>query len=323
MVADDLYVNGVLGVNEASDRYPNEFEEGNTKSQDEGVDTCEDAEDVTDDSGVATFSNLRPFTAYQVGEVMQDGWTQTGIRCEMPDRTIYAEDQLFDSVFDPSIVYTSYLGEDSITCEIGNAADVVLELVKENDTPEPTITGDIVTYTLTVRVPETSGISYNTTVVDVPPENFLVDNTTTASALISSPNRPSSQTFVGTGTTYASPGTWNLGTLYPGDVVELTYEAEIQENVSPGTYPDIAYARGGTVPELEQNETVYSNVHLAQADEPFVGTEVTVAQEQGEVLGVQTLARTGTPVIWHYFVIPILLIGLAISLVRREMKGAL
>jgi hypothetical protein len=263
----------------------------------------------TNITGVAMFTDLLA-GPYTFGEVNQAGWEQTGSYCEIDSEIVSAEQ---------ISVYPGQTRE----CFIGNAQDLVLNLEKENDTPEVTTVGDNVTYTLTVSVPEESGVSYNTTVVDVPPENFLVDNTTTTSALISSPNRPGSEAFVGGGTTYASPGTWNLGTLYPGDVVVLTYQAEIQENVSPGTYPDIAYARGGTVPELEENETVYSNVHLASAEDPFVGTDVTVAVDRPQVLGVQTLARTGAPIIWHYAVIPILLIGLAISLVRREMKGAL
>ncbi len=265
--------------------------------------------EFTDDEGVATFTNLLT-GPYTFGEVQQDGWQQTGIYCES-DNQEFTGNQLF------------VLAGQTQECFIGNAQDLVLNLDKTNDTPETTVVGDIVTYTLTVSVPEDSGVSYNTTVVDLSPENFIVDNATTVSTLVSSPNRPSGEVFAGINATYASPGTWQLGTLYPGDVVELTYETEILENVSPGTYPDIAYARGGTVPILEENETVYSNVHLAAVSDPFVGTEVTVAQVTGEVLGVQTLARTGAPLLWQHAAIPILLIGLAAALVRRETKGAL
>lgn len=249
-------------------------------------------------------------TRYTLREVNQDGWEQTALYCpeQMSERPSFG---LFEAVEDEGSIDIFLSPGQHLDCYVGNAQDLVLELDKENDTPDVTTVGDIVTYTLTVSVPEDSGVSYNTTVVDVPPENFeFIPGTETASQ-------------GGLTAAYASPGTWELGTMYPGDEVVLTYQARILDEVTPGTYPDIAYAQGGTEPIREENETVYSNVHLAEADDPFVGTEVTVTVDRPEVLGATTLAKTGSPVLWQYAIVPILLIGLAISLFRRETKGAL
>jgi len=263
--------------------------------------------EFTGDNGVATFNDLLA-GSYVFGEVDQAGWQQTGIHCEI-DNEIVSGSQL------------SVLPGQTYECFIGNAQDLVLNLDKENDTPEVTRVGAVVTYTLTVSVPNDSGISYDTVVTDLAPENFQVDNSTARARMTTaSVNRVGTFAY-NSNPTYASPGSWDLGTMYPGEVVELTYEAQIQENVTPGTYPDIAYATG-LGEESDTNTVVYSNVHLASADDPFVGTDVTVAQEQGEVLGVQTLARTGAPMLWEYAALPMALIILAGALLRRDEKGA-
>ncbi len=271
---------------------------------------CDDAELKTDENGQAVFENVRPNRHYEVGEVQQEGWQLIGITC-------WTNSQKFRLLGpNPKIYYEqgsiSVMPGQTVHCEIGNARDLIIELEKENDADDVRSIGDIVTYTLTVSIPETSGISYNTTVTDLPPENFeYIEGSWTVDS-----NNLNVATEVGAGPTYASPGDWNLGTLFPGDEVVLTYQARILEEVTPGTYPDIAYASGFNTDV--GGDIVYSNVHFA--DEPFDGSEVTVADERPEP---RVLAKTGAPVTWQYIAVPVLLIGLAISLVRRETKGAL
>lgn len=248
---------------------------------------------------------------YEITETdIPAGWSLDDIQCDA---------RVMNRTDDSIQVYVERY--DDVNCTFENSMnELVLLLEKTNDTPEPTTIGEIVTYTLTVSVPEDSGVSYNTSVTDVAPENFAVNNASAQARLVT-PSAYRTSAFAYSGyPNYASPGIWELGTLYPGDVVELSYQATIQEQVSPGVYHDIAFAKGGTVPIIEENETVYSNVHLASVDDPFVGTDVEVVVERPEM---QVLARTGSPLGMVQAILPLMIILSVGTLLRREEKGAL
>ena len=63
--------------------------------------------------------------------------------------------------------------------------------------------------------------------------------------------------------------------------------------------------------------------NLSHADVPFVGTEVTVIgpEEPGQVLGVSTLADTGTPTSTLQFALPAAMMLLVAAITRRQKKG--
>lgn len=203
---------------------------------------------------------------------------------------------------------------DNIVCTFTNQKKTVsLTLAKANNRPAPTVVGDVVTYTLTVTVPEDSGTVYNAMVTDIPPEGFEYipgSETATTGSLTK---------------TYASPGQWSLGDLAPGAVVVLTYQTRILNTASAGTYPDIAYAEGCDTEAVEGDceINVYSNVtNINEDGTPFVGTRVAIRGPQ--VLGASTtrLVNTGAADIWRNLAVGTLLMGVAFtSLYRRQKKG--
>lgn len=178
------------------------------------------------------------------------------------------------------------------TITLCNAADAIVtpsavmtiqKMVNGGPSADSTV-GGVVTYTLIISVPDSSGTVYNATVTDLPPENFeyIAGSETATTGHISH--------------AYASPGIWSLGTLIPGQIVTLTYKALIKNLVTPGSYPDLAFASGFSDPGAGGSPDVYSNVHLASVTNPFVGTLVTVAPPAapGQVLGISTLPSTAS-----------------------------
>ncbi len=221
--------------------------------------------------------------------------------------------------------------DETVICTFTNTRDnVELELLKTNNRPNPTETGDTVTYTLTVTVPEDSGIIYDACVTDLPPEGFrYVPDSWTADSnfdhdVASDVARANTEGDCGAegGPTYGSPGQWFLGNLMPGEIVTLTYQALIGDSVSDGTYPDIAFATGCGLPQssCESDETVFSN--LALASDPFVSTEVTIGEPAvlGEAIVVNrsVLVNTGTPYLSAYLMLAALLTTTGLLVARRQ-----
>ena len=102
-----------------------------------------------------------------------------------------------------------------------------------------------------------------------------------------------------------------------GDIVELTYIADIDPTQTPGLYKDIAWAKG--------DEPVGGGTVLAIADDTtnFVGTQVNVIKDtqdtptreveqkvEGQVLGASTtLPATGADTRWLYLALILGLLG--------------
>jgi len=187
----------------------------------------------------------------------------------------------------------------------------VLSLTKSNDkTGIDVSAGANVSYTLTVTL--TGSPLSNVSLIDLPPAgfNYRLGSWTAVSSV-----RGDLKPEITTEPTYASPGTWNLGDMESGEVVTLTYIADIDTGTDPGLYKDLAWSKG----------TNSSSTVLANEDSGFfVGTEVNVVKDQGgstgvnverieekegEVLGASIeLPATGANAIWLLFA-TFLLIG--------------
>ncbi len=246
-----------------------------------------------------------------------------------PGTTVYLNegDYLVDEL--PVSGYAKTLGSDCAgsitigqtkTCTITND-DIAptLNLTKSNNRPDPTIVGDSVTYTLVASLDANGGALFGTTVTDLPPAGFVyVSGSWTAVSSI----RGNLRTLgVTTEPTYASPGIWKLGNMLPGEIVVLTYLAKIANSVSDGTYPDTAFAQGDACGEESQNcdedgMVVYSNIHQAGVNTPFVNTKVTVGSTK--VLPENILVKTGSPLAWGYALIAMILMTTAVATARRR-----
>ncbi len=217
------------------------------------------------------------------------------------DRVQAAEVDAIDEQIDTETVEVT--SGQTVNCEVGNKPLIPeLTIAKKNDTGgAPRVPGDIVTFTLTVTVAESS--VEDTLVIDVPSEGFqYVGGSWTA--------LKNGLPFIIPEPTYASPGTWSLGDLQIGDEIVLTYQAKVAATQDTGVYPDLAWSEGQSL----GGEQVLA---LAQpegfVDTNFVGTEVEILadnyindsldirreekREEGKVLGASTLPATGAATI--------------------------
>ncbi len=264
-------------------------------------------------TGETTFNNVIP-GRYQLSEVQQSGWNLSNIYCT--NTPLNEEGVGYNFYFGPGAV---------VNCYVGNYQEASITITKTNNRPNPTTVGDTVAYTLTVTVPKDSGVVFNATVIDTPPANFKVNNSTataelTRNGITSSLNVPNPD--------YGSPGTWSLGTLMPGDVVVLTYQAVIQNNVSDGTYPDLAFVTGYDRPNTTSAlDLVVGNITnlSSPALTPFVGTLVSIISPlptstytAPKVVGPPELVNTGTDILAAQYILPVLLIGGVIIVSRRS-----
>jgi hypothetical protein len=246
--------------------------------------------------------------SYEVSESNQAiGYTQTGIVCD-DEETSTANVTL----------------NNEVVCIITNDDNPpVINIDKTNDQPTPTVVGDTVVYTLIVTVPEDSGVVYDAQVTDLPPKNFqYVTGSWTAQSSIRGDLKAADITPE---PPYGSPGGWLLGTLLPGEKITLTYVAKILNNVTPGTYPDVAFVRGLSAPA---GQVVLGNV--TRATTPFVSTAVTIIKPTAipnfQASESNILVNTGSGWSKGQIIIPLILISLTIyayRLSRREApKGA-
>lgn len=156
----------------------------------------------------------------------------------------------------------------------------------------------------------------NVEVLDLPPEDFeYIPNSWTAVSGDTSRGTSGDLKAGGITTqpTYASPGTWKLGNMSPGEKVTLSYKVKISNNIDGGTYTDLAWTQG------EDGAVLGDGVSSSYVNNEFVGTEVTVARNTqttasinvqreekrvntttGNVLGASTrkLPATGASDIW-------------------------
>ncbi len=256
--------------------------------------------------GVTTFTDVKPGEEHTLSETIQEGWNWSNTYCEYQNQ----DERGYPNGNNSYELYVS--PGDSLECFVGNYQDPGLNIAKSNDKPNTTITGDTVTYTLVVTVPEDKGVLYDTTVQDLPPENFeYVPGSWTANS-----NFNGDIKGVGvTEPTYASPGKWLLGRMLPGEVITLTYKAKILSNVTNGIYPDIAFAVGNSATSAR----VLSNVSTG-ASTPFVGTQVSVDVPQPPVVLVNTGAKD---VLINTLIGASLMVAALATLVRRQKKGVM
>lgn len=188
--------------------------------------------------------------------------------------------------------------------------------------------GGNVTYTMKVTVNENVILAdrgqqavqevQDVQVVDLPPNGFnYAGGSWTAQSTIRGDLKAGGTT---TEPTYHSPGTWKLGTMMAGEVVTLTYKANINGDVDGGVYTDLAWAQGNSAAVLSQG------ISSSYMNDEFVGTEVAIVKNiqttasidvkrtenktKEEVLGASTgLPRTGTSNIWVMVATIILLSG--------------
>lgn len=284
--------------------------------------TLDGESQTTGANGTAAFNSVEPYEYHVLSEIQKNGWFLSDISCDNEER----EGQLLDRVLDQNLQtltdnqegYSFYiLPGETVNCLIGNYRDVELNLTKSNDRPNPTNVGDTVTYTLTLTAPETSGVVYNVETQDLPPENFkYVPGSWTATSNVRGNLKNAGIT---TEPTYGSPGAWIVGTMIPGEIVKLTYRAIIGAPVTPGTYPDLAFATGcaSSGSSCADEEIVLSNTK--RANDPFVTTAVSILAPK------VTLANTGTSISVVYAVIASVLLLGGYFVARRQdaTKGGL
>ena len=270
---------------------------------------------ATGEDGTATFTGVKPDSSYKLSEEIPSDskWNLGSVDCGEGLGSLDGDTFYFDS--------ESMGAGNTINCWVGNYRTPVLNITKTNNRPNPTRTGDTVTYTLTVSVPEDSGMVFGTKVTDLPPQGFVyVPGTWTSSSNMSlaSVSEPA----------YGSPGSWFLGNLLPGQVVTLTYQAKIASSVSNGTYPDMAFAAGCNQSGSEGDcdySVVFANVSTGSPT-PFVGTNVIVTSDAPKPSTVvrykDNYANTGSAFAWMNALAAMTLAGAAlVTIVYRPQKG--
>jgi cysteine-rich repeat protein len=262
----------------------------------------------TGNDGTATFDTLSPDT-YGLSENQQDGWRQTNIICDQEKIST----EIADNILVPHVLAQDELSTDSthtvpvdsnqtIHCSILNQPlTPIITITKTNDTGgADKAPGDSVLFTITVTLDETGGLANNVMVTDLPSQGFTYrTGSWTASSDVRGDLKSASIT---TEPTYASPGTWQLGNMTPGEHVTLTYLADISGDIQSGLYKDLAWAQGTDV----LSNTVIAN----DTTGVFVGTEVSVLRtdkagmslnviQESSVLGASTeLPATGASSAW-------------------------
>ena len=195
----------------------------------------------------------------------------------------------------------------SATCTITNTAvDPKLTLTKSNNASSDRTPGGSVIFTLTLSVfdNDVSGAK----VIDLPAKGFKYSlgswlALSNFRGLISIPEP-----------LYQSPGTWDLDNLQQGEIITLSYIADIDSTQTPGLYNDLAWANG---------QGIGGPVTAVGSDGAFVGTQVNVVKNtqdtptreveqkvEGQVLGATTtLPATGADTRWLYLALILGLLG--------------
>lgn len=265
---------------------------------------------ISDENGLATFKNI-PSDYYWIEEQTNDGWRMTDMRCRSDrypeyDRSssIATQESDYPTFENGSEVYVN--PGNTVECMAGNTKNThFYDIAKSNNATTAKRVGNTVVYTLTVTIPEDSGVVHSPRVGDAPPTGFAyIPGSWTASSNLRG-NLKSGD--VATEPTYASPGIWNFNgpdqffdpadtipnnAFYPGEVITLTYQTKINNDVSPGTYPDVALSLAYSSAEVQTPETaVLANVTNQDGTTPFVGTDVEVVTDP---VTPETLVNTGS-----------------------------
>lgn len=205
--------------------------------------------------------------------------------------------------------------------------------------------GDKVRYTMKVKA--LGGPVKDVKLFDLPPEGMTY---VAGSYEISSDSRDTGTmaSVMPSDPTYASPGEWTLGDMSAGETVTLSYEAQVQDGVDAGIYPDLAWSvgntSGGDTLLAQSVPSDYEGASSGIVSPVFQGTEVRIGspaipdedsdtedkeeeeiiEQEGDVLGVSTssLPATGADWILLVFLAMGLLTGLSMIFVgmRRHLK---
>lgn len=272
---------------------------------------------MTDINGETVFAD-RVAGDYTLTETVTEGWRQTELRCGETRRGDDMADDMSDDSSDDTASQNgqfSLEGGQTVECVVGNQfINPDLTITKSNDTGGNDRTpGSFVTFTLTVTA--TQSAVTDVVVTDLPAGGFTYRaGSWTAMSTVRGDMKALAFT---TEPTYASPGTWNLGTMQDGEVVTLTYIADISNAQYPGKYRDLAVAHGS---DLLGKQVVSNDEETPQY---FVGTDVIIVKndqsgasvqvkhnEEGAVLGASTeLPATGADARWLIIALIFLSVG--------------
>ena len=254
--------------------------------------------------GYYEFTNLGP-GSYRLYETPRSSWEQT----EPADINGYV------------FTVTSGFGAGGVAqYNFGNYSPSYLFLTKS-----VTRSGDIATYTLTVRN-EGIGQVDDVSITDTLPTDFVLD---TDSVTLTHPNG-----------SITNPSTTNLGSnkyewyiadvIYhydseatPLEVYTLTYEASI--NGEAGIHTNVAVADGDD-PGQSPVFSNYATALLAIASDLDYSAGVSGDEQEGDVLGASTStgqvlgAATGTPSLWTLLGLLFVALGLVLRLPTDKLK---
>lgn len=271
-----------------------------------------DKSQTTNSNGETTFTGVKSDEDHVLSEDVQTGWHWSNTYCEYKERYT-------GSAYGENYYVLSIEPGETLECFIGNYPDPNLTISKSNNRPEPTTTGDTVTFTIKVSLAKSSGAVFDAVVYDTPPAGFTYV--------------PGSWTSTSPETTdplFNPVGVWQLGDLYPGDEVTLTYQAKIDDSVEPGTYENVAYL-GGCLENRRIIDEQYIESLIDQlpsgCEDSYkteeVRSKVTVYEPQ--ILGeaaVDELVVTGVSDIWRSISMSLVLIAAAlIAMLWRPAKA--
>lgn len=258
------------------------------------------------------FENLLPDT-YTICEELQPGWEQT-----------FPIENACHTVTIPNDEPQSVNGVVGPEYDFGNARVPVLTISKTNDAPLSLHHGDHVTYSIRIHLDELGGNMHDVFLRDLLPRGFSYLSWSSPDPQVTLLHEPH------------SPGDWNIGDMSAGDTVTVNITAEVQSDVDPGTYKDLAWANGDSA--YGANNILAVAVSPGQITDNFVGTQVAVVadspaevtadvkekeivEEKEEVLGASTeLPASGANTNWLYAVIAMALGGLSMILYGKKQK---
>jgi LPXTG-motif cell wall-anchored protein len=264
------------------------------------------------------FEDLVP-GEYRVCEVTQTGWQQT-----YPATCHTVTLPYLQEVLATYAVSVNYLPDPTPELNFGNRFIAsYITLTKTNDAAGDKSPGDAVTFTLTLTISEND--LDNVRVFDSPAAGFKYRSGSWTATI-------NGGTFAIAEPDYSSGvGAWNLGDLHVGDVVVMSYLADIDGNQSAGLYSDLAWADGTSL--------IGDNILANASSDPlyFVGTRVNVVRStqdsaqvnvihQERVLGASTqLPSTGSNTLWLIIagILATLGFGLVIASKHRALSVVL
>lgn len=243
---------------------------------------------------------------YTVNEVVPDGFIFEG--CYNGEPNSEENLNLIDESFTLGNGETLYL-----TCK-NQLVDPVLNIAKTNNTGgADMVAGNNVLYTLTITAPTTA-----------PEENYVLNNVQVTD-LLPAGFTYISGTWTSTSSTTTDPlytnglGVWNLGTMTEGETITLTYMAHISDTQAPGTYENIAWAKGTSLIDTQ----ILANANAEGGY--FVSSSVKVVKtvEEGDVLGITdhvTLPNTGANTLLTITGITSMLLGFILLMLNPKKK---